>query len=148
MKFWIPLKISWKMEHLLHNIFKYMIFQKHQKALLWSKGLMRCVIKGLHCFMSKWYLGCKLSLLFDWFQKIWVDMNRLHFYMGLWQLVKRHLAYQTISSKSLFVETAFSILIILKFTFNFPGFAFRCQTTQCKCQYEPSHFSVGQWNCG
>ena len=35
------------MEHLLqkskcsifHNIFKYMIFQKHLKALLWSKGL-------------------------------------------------------------------------------------------------------------
>ena len=39
----------WKMEHLLqkskcsifHNIFKYMymIFQRRQKALLWSKGL-------------------------------------------------------------------------------------------------------------
>ena len=37
------------MEHLLqkskcsifHNIFKYMIFQRHQKALLWSKGLSR-----------------------------------------------------------------------------------------------------------
>ena len=36
------------MEHLLlkskcsifHNIFKYMIFQRHQKALLWSKGLI------------------------------------------------------------------------------------------------------------
>ena len=47
-KFWILLKILWKMEHLLfwskcsifHNIFKYMIFQRHQfKALIWSKGL-------------------------------------------------------------------------------------------------------------
>ena len=42
--FW---KILWKMEHLLqkskchifHNIFKYMIFQKRQKALVWSKRL-------------------------------------------------------------------------------------------------------------
>ena len=24
---------------LLHNIYEYMIFQRHQKALLWSKGL-------------------------------------------------------------------------------------------------------------
>ena len=36
----------WKMEHLLqskctifHNIFKYMIFQRLQKVLLWRKGL-------------------------------------------------------------------------------------------------------------
>ena len=37
----------WKMEHLLqkskcsifHNIFEYMIFQRPQKALSWSKGL-------------------------------------------------------------------------------------------------------------
>ena len=37
-----------KMEHLLqkskcsiyHNIFKYMIFQRRQKVLLWSKGLI------------------------------------------------------------------------------------------------------------
>ena len=37
------------MEHLLqeskcsifHNIIKYMIFQRHQKALMWSKGLSR-----------------------------------------------------------------------------------------------------------
>ena len=36
------------MEHLLqrskhsifHNIFKYVVFQRHQKALLWSKGLI------------------------------------------------------------------------------------------------------------
>ena len=41
------MKKLWKMEHLLfwskcsifHNIFKYMIFQKLQKALIWSKGL-------------------------------------------------------------------------------------------------------------
>ena len=41
------MKISWKMGHLLfwskcsifHNIFKYMIFQRCQKVLLWSKGL-------------------------------------------------------------------------------------------------------------
>ena len=41
------MKIFWKMEHLLflskcsifHNIFKSMIFQRHQKALLWSNGL-------------------------------------------------------------------------------------------------------------
>ena len=47
-KFWILLKILWKMEHLLqkskcsifHNILKYMIFQRHQKALLWSKVLL------------------------------------------------------------------------------------------------------------
>ena len=40
-------KILWKVEHLLqkskcsfsHNNFKYMIFQRRQKALLWSKGL-------------------------------------------------------------------------------------------------------------
>ena len=46
-KFWIHLKILWKIEHLLqkskcsifHNIFKYMIFQRHQKVLLWGKGL-------------------------------------------------------------------------------------------------------------
>ena len=39
-------EILWKMEHLLqkskssifHNIFKYMIFQRRQRALLWSKG--------------------------------------------------------------------------------------------------------------
>ena len=44
--FGIILKI-WKMEHLLqkskcsifHNIFKYMIFQRRKKALLWSRGL-------------------------------------------------------------------------------------------------------------
>ena len=41
------MKTLWKMEHLLfwskssifHNIFKYIIFQRRQKALLWSKGL-------------------------------------------------------------------------------------------------------------
>ena len=26
---------------LFHNIFKYMIFQRRQKALFWSKGLMK-----------------------------------------------------------------------------------------------------------
>ena len=44
---WLLLKILRKMEHLLqkskcsifHYIFKYMIFQRRQKALLWSKGL-------------------------------------------------------------------------------------------------------------
>ena len=46
-KFLILLELLWKMEHLLnmskcsifHNIFKYMIFPKRQKALLWGKGL-------------------------------------------------------------------------------------------------------------
>ena len=40
----------WKIEHLLqrskhsifHNIFKYFVFQRHQKALSWSKGLNVC----------------------------------------------------------------------------------------------------------
>ena len=27
---------------IFHNIFKYMIFQRRQKALLWSKGLNEC----------------------------------------------------------------------------------------------------------
>ena len=41
--FKILLKILWKIENMLissifHNIFKYMIFQRHQKALLWSEG--------------------------------------------------------------------------------------------------------------
>ena len=30
---------------MFHNIFKYMIFQRRQKALLWSKGL--CRFKGV-----------------------------------------------------------------------------------------------------
>ena len=27
---------------IFHNIFKYMIFQRRQEALLWSKGLIKC----------------------------------------------------------------------------------------------------------
>ena len=27
--------------YIFHNIFKYMIFQNHQKALLWGKGLLK-----------------------------------------------------------------------------------------------------------
>ena len=46
------LKILWKVEHLLqkskcsifHNFFKYIIFQRCQKALLWGKGLIMIVL--------------------------------------------------------------------------------------------------------
>ena len=45
----IVLKILWKMEHLLlrskcsifHNILKNLTFQRHSKALVWSKGLTK-----------------------------------------------------------------------------------------------------------
>ena len=53
-KFRVLLKILWKMEHLLfwskcsifHNISKYIILQRHQKALLWSKGLISIQLKA------------------------------------------------------------------------------------------------------
>ena len=49
------MKILWKFEHLLqkskfsifHNIFKYMIFQGHQTALLRSKGLKELLIPSV-----------------------------------------------------------------------------------------------------
>ena len=55
-----------EMEHLLqkskcsifHNIFKYMIFQRCQKALLWSKGLNMQHIKWLMFHGSSKGPGC------------------------------------------------------------------------------------------
>ena len=49
------------MEHLLqkskcsifHNIFKYMIFQRRQKALLWGKGLRVCNRKIIFLFPNQ-----------------------------------------------------------------------------------------------
>ena len=55
MNFWILFKILWKMEHLLffHNIFKYMIFQRRRKAVLWSKGLIKV---RYHMFTRRWFM--------------------------------------------------------------------------------------------
>ena len=74
-KFWILLKILWKMEHLLqkskcsifHNIFKYMIFQKRQKALILSKRLMIktkiiVLMTILHLFNCQWWTNPVTSL--------------------------------------------------------------------------------------
>ena len=36
------------MEQILHNTFKYMIFQRHQKELLWSKGLRVFLLSFTH----------------------------------------------------------------------------------------------------
>ena len=56
------LKILWKMEHLLqkskysifHNIFKYMIFQRHQKVILWGKGLrVQCITEKYSFLISQ-----------------------------------------------------------------------------------------------
>ena len=46
------MKILWKMEYLLqkskysifHDILKCMIFQRHQKVLLWTKGLAQRIL--------------------------------------------------------------------------------------------------------
>ena len=61
-KFWILLKI-WKMEHLphksqffiFHNIFKYMIFQRRQKALLWSNYVTKSSV--IHMFATETLLN-------------------------------------------------------------------------------------------
>ena len=42
-----------------HNIFKYMIFQKHQKVLLWSKGLASV----LHVTAYTSLHGCSLTVV-------------------------------------------------------------------------------------
>ena len=65
------MKIWWKMKHLLqkskcslfHNIFKYMIFQRRQKALLWSNGLKhdKWFENWLPIFL---YFSPNISLLF------------------------------------------------------------------------------------
>ena len=70
------MKILWKMEHLLqknkcsisHNIFKYVIFQRRQKALLWtrSKGLMTrrnfldYYLYTLANYITRYILDCNL----------------------------------------------------------------------------------------
>ena len=51
----------WKMEHMLqksecsifHNIYKYMIFQKRQKVLLWSEGLKTRVTGMIVCIYDQ-----------------------------------------------------------------------------------------------
>ena len=66
----------WSKYSILHNIFKYMIFQRRQKALLWSKGL-----KYLF-FIFQTYIGdilvavnpCKPLPLFDVQVSVHVDV--------------------------------------------------------------------------
>ena len=60
------MKILWKMEHLLQksecsiflDIFKNVIFQRRQKALLWGKGLKGHINRILHqaCNIMTWPL--------------------------------------------------------------------------------------------
>ena len=59
------------MEHLLlkskcsifHNIFKYLIFQRHQKALLWNKELTYCInFFTIHVMGAQWHSGRVLDL--------------------------------------------------------------------------------------
>ena len=42
---------------LFHNIFKFLIFQTHQKALVWSKGLNLLAWYPRSCFNHFYYMG-------------------------------------------------------------------------------------------
>ena len=56
----------WKMEHLLywskcsifHDILEYMIFHRHQKALLWSKGFKRYIVLSNLDVLLQVYVCC------------------------------------------------------------------------------------------
>ena len=83
--FLILLKILWKMEHLLsfekyygklsicvleqvlnfHNIFKYIVFQRRQNGLSWSKGLMNG-FKHMHLRVIFSFTHPFYRILTDW----------------------------------------------------------------------------------
>ena len=46
---------------IFYNIFKYMIFQRRQKALLWSKGLRYFYKVKMVCGMQEWLVFLFLS---------------------------------------------------------------------------------------
>ena len=90
-KFWKLLKILRKMEHLLQkikcsilsNIFKYMIFQRRQNALLWSKACKPGIASSIPSFSSLSDETWSCSLI-GWPADDWTLNSNTHI---LWQVI-------------------------------------------------------------